>query len=398
MTDSSQSPVLIVGAGPVGLSLALALVRAGIPVEIFEALHELSPMDRANTFHPSTLEMFNEWGVLDPILERGEQVDRIQYWERNQKRLVAELNYGLIKDFTPYPFRLHYTQHDLAAYLANILTQSGLATLHFSHRLLRIDNQDNQVQAVFRTADGERTYRGAYLCGADGARSKTRELLGLNFEGKNYTDSFLIVDTDIRIGKIFDGIGKVAYLFDPQEWIVVMQNPHSTRLIFRVSGEEDSEIIRTNPLVRARIDRLAPNLAYTLHTVAVYQIQQRVAAKFYSGRVILLGDAAHLNNPIGGMGMNSGIHDAHLLATTLQRILQNGEPEGLLDGYSETRRRIAIDYVQRSSDKDYGDMSAAGTESADREARFRSLTTNLKEARDFLLRVSMLEDRIPHDK
>lgn len=387
-------PILIVGAGPVGLSLALALTRRGIPVEVFDTLPELSPSDRANTFHPPTLEMMAEWGIADSVIAAAERVDIIQYWERASRRLVAEFTFEMLEDFTPYPFRVHYPQHLYCQQILPLIEASGLATVHFKHRFLKYHDRGDHVEAVFKTPTGDITVQGAYLCGADGGRSTVRDQMNVRFQGRDYPDRFLIVNTDIYPDEVFPQLHKLAYIFDPETWVVVMAMKNLTRFIFRVQPHEEPEVVRTDPMVRNRIETLAAVKGYNIKGVSFYKVQQRTCENFRSGKVVLLGDAAHLTNPIGGMGMNSGIHDAFYLSMALDEV-SNGGSESVLDEYAVHRREVAVRQVQRTSDAEYGDMVADDdAELLDRESRFISILNDANLKRRFLLAISMMDERL----
>lgn len=392
---SEQVPVIIVGAGPVGLSLAAALVKAGIRVAVYEALADLSPEARASTFHASSLEMFAAWGVVDPLLAQGFRVDRLQYWERETRTLVAEYPYSAIAGDTPYPFRLQLPQSQLTRLLLPLLRESGLAELHFEHRFTGVEQDEQGIVARFETPQGPCEARAQYLCGADGSRSAVRTTLGFGFEGLTYEDRFLLIASDIQVGDHLPGIGPVAYLFDPDEWAIILHLPDLRRTVFRVKPEEDEQHIQDLYAVRQRMARFVPDAhSYTIFSTSVYRVHQRVADRLRAGRVLLLGDAAHINNPIGGMGMNSGIHDADMLSKALIRVLRGDEPDSLLDAYAAARRAAAVEDVQANSDRRYKEMIATQEERRARNAEYAAIAGDPARVRAFLLRASMLEDRI----
>lgn len=396
MLDSTNTPpILIIGAGPVGLSLALALVRRGIRVQVFEALPELSGDIRASTFHAPTLEMFAEWGVVRQVLEQGYTVDRLQYWERGTRELIAEFDYGLMAGDTPYPYRLQCPQHLLTRVLKPIIEASATGEVHMAHRLVGFDDTGEGVVARFETPAGIKTYRGSYLCGTDGSRSTVRSELGLRFSGMTYEDRFLLIGTDFEFGHLFPNMGPVSYLFDPQEWTIILRLPDLVRVVFRLRPDEDEGEATQEAALRARFGRFVGyETPIPIKLVQVYRTHQRVAETFRVGRVLLLGDAAHINNPAGGMGMNSGIHDAYNLAQKLPRVLA-GEPESLLDQYSIERRQLALESIRRYTDKTYRDMAAQDdTHRQQRNTHLRAISADPAGARAYLLQASMLADRI----
>jgi 3-(3-hydroxy-phenyl)propionate hydroxylase len=217
--SNDQHPVLIIGAGPVGLSLATALIHHGIQVAVYEALPELSGEIRASTFHPATLEMFAEWGVINAVLSSGQVVDKLTYWERRTKERIAEFDYSVIAADTPFPFRLQCPQSVLTRTLRPLVEQSPLAAIYMSHELVSFQDHGDFVAATFRTSTGSKTVAGSYLCGADGSKSVVRSQLNLGFAGMTYEDRFLLIGTDLDLRPYYPAIGPVNYMYDPEEWV-----------------------------------------------------------------------------------------------------------------------------------------------------------------------------------
>ncbi len=396
MTHTITLPVIIVGAGPVGLSLALALARRGVHVEVFEALPELSTEARASTFHPRTLEMLAEWGALEALLKHGHVVDRLQFWERENRQLVAELPYSVIANDTPYPFRLQCPQSTLTCLLKPMLEAHPCARVHMGHTFVAYREGNDHVEATFTRSDGStHTVKGAFLCGADGAKSAVRRELGMTFEGMTYEDRFLLVASDVNLSALFPDFASVCYVFDPHEWVIVLHLPDITRVVFRLRDEESDHIAQDEAAIRQRMRGfIGADLDYTIRGVSIYKVHQRIAESFRRGRVLLLGDAAHINNPMGGMGMNSGIHDAYTLVEPLLTALETGATDAL-DAWAQARRTFALQDIQSYTDKNYRDMSAS--ELAYRQARndhLRAIASDPAEMRRFLLKASMLEDRV----
>jgi 3-(3-hydroxy-phenyl)propionate hydroxylase len=400
-------PILIVGAGPTGLCLATALAKRGIRSEVFESLPELSREARASTFHPRTLEMLHEWGVLGEIVQRGHKVHRLQFWERETRELIAQFDYDAIKHDTHFPFRLQCPQSILTRVLKPLVEQTGLCKVHFSHKLIDLVDTGNHVEARLETPDGARCVSGQIVCGADGSRSAARRALDISFEGKTYEDRFLLVACDLDFKPIFGDFGPVSYLFDPREWVIVLHLPDVTRVVFRLRDDEDEIAAQQPHAVRERIRRFInsngnPHSAHRspptvsemlINDTSVYKVHQRVAETFHKGNVVLLGDAAHINNPMGGMGMNSGIHDAYHLASAIMSSLKSGG--NYLAEWATARRAFALSDVQPTTDKNYVDMSAQDeTYRLTRNRELREIASDPKRARAYLLRAAMMEERI----
>ncbi len=383
MTDR----ILIAGAGPVGLSLAVALARAGRDVDVFEAEPDLSTEMRASTIHASTMEMFDEWGVIDDVLARGRRAERLQYWERTTRTLVAELPYSLIAEDTRYPFRLQCPQSTVTRVLRAALERTGRGRVRTSNRVLSHRDLGDAVEVTVATPEGVRTARGAYLIGCDGAHSAVRAGLDLHLHGVTYVDRFLLIGSDIDFSRFFPGVGPVAYIYDPDEWAILMHLPDLVRTVFRLTEDEDEHAATRPDAVRARIANLVgERVDFDPRMASVYSVHQRVAETFRVGRVVLAGDAAHLNNPAGGMGMNSGIHDAHALAAALC-----AGTDAALDDYARARKRVAESLVQQASERNYRDLVLRG--SAERRSRneaMRRIAADPAAARTYLLKAAML--------
>jgi 2-polyprenyl-6-methoxyphenol hydroxylase and related FAD-dependent oxidoreductases len=263
------------------------------------------------------------------------------------------------------------------------------------HELIDFTDHGTYVTAQFATAFGIVERQGAYLVGADGSHSTVRKRLNIGFKGKTYEDRFLLIGSDLKISSLFPDAAPVCYIFDPQEWVIILNLPDIVRVVFRMTNDEDEAVALREENLRARMENFFGQLpSFNIKTTQLYRVHQRVADTFRVGRVILVGDAAHNNNPAGGMGMNSGIHDAANLADKFYRI-QNGEPDTLLDVYAEERRRYAMESVQLYTDQQYTSMVMS--DEAERKRRNQILSETAKDpirARAYLLRASMLEDRI----
>ena len=190
-------------------------------------------------------------------------------------------------------------------------------------------------------------------------------------------------------------MGTVAYIFDPLEWVIVMTLPDAVRIVFRLESGEVAEIAKREENVRERIKNfLNADVNYAIKTISTYHVHQRISETFRVGRTILAGDAAHINNPTGGMGMNSGIHDARDLAKILVRVL-DGESDELLNEYAETRKNAAVKMVQATTDENYKNLAESDeNERQKRNQELRVAANDMTKAREYLLKTAMLADRI----
>jgi len=354
MTLSSVRTVLIAGGGPVGVIAALALARQGIPVHVFEAEDRVNDAPRAATTHAATLEMLDELGLVDEVIRRGLVEPLFRTWDRSTGKLVAEFDFGVLKNDTRYPFAVQCEQHKLAGMAIARLRNFPHANVEFSARVTALRQTGDAVEITVETAAGTRTVMGAYLIGADGGRSTVRKALDIAFDGYTHPERFLILTTPFDIGSKFPGCTR-NYLSDPQDWCA----------LFKVSGDDGAGLWRVlsstrleqseadlfdDDAVERRLQKFIPKDGrYAIVHRNLYNVHQRVAASFCQGRVFLAGDAAHVNNPLGGLGLNFGIHDAVELAGLLGRVLCREAPEDVLDAYDRHRRPLNIEFVQQQT-------------------------------------------------
>jgi 3-(3-hydroxy-phenyl)propionate hydroxylase len=345
-------PVIIAGAGPTGLMAALALGKAGVPVVLCEAEPGLTRDLRAGTFHPPTQEMMAPYGITARMHETAIPVRRWQIRDRRSD-LVAEFDLGLIADVTPYPYRLHIEQHRVTPIQLDIIHRETEVDIRFGHRVTGFTQNADRVQVEAEAGGEPLTIEGAWLIAADGGRSAVRHATGIEFEGFTWPELFLVVSTPYDFAQ--HGFAMNCYLSDPVEWAAVFKVPDDGppglwRAAFPCSTEESEESLLAAGGVERRMQGLiAKPEPYDIRYKSTYRVHQRVAKTFRHGRVLLAGDAAHLNNPIGGFGLNSGIHDAVNLAEKLVRIYRGQGDASLLDRYVRQRRTVCIAQVQRMS-------------------------------------------------
>ncbi|MFI6866050.1 FAD-dependent oxidoreductase [Nocardia sp. NPDC050406] len=335
-----MSGVVVVGAGPVGLTAALTLARRGIPVTVLEQGGALATESRASTFHPPTLEMLDGLGVLKPLLAQGIIASTFQYRERGGGA-IATLDLGVLAEDTAYPFRVQCEQSRLTPILLDALPAH--ARVRFGHEVLGLSGGDDGV--ILHTSRGP--VRADWVIGADGAHSAVRRGLGAGFEGSTYPERFLVASVDEDLEAALPGIAPINYVFDPEEWLVLLRTPQHWRVLLPTPADtpDDLELSRLPQRLTAVAELGRP---WRLLHASLYRVHQRVTESFRRGRVLLLGDAAHVNNPLGGMGMNSGIHDAVQLGGALADVLAGGSEFGL-DTAARWRRTVAVEHVQRAS-------------------------------------------------
>jgi 3-(3-hydroxy-phenyl)propionate hydroxylase len=384
--------VLIAGAGPVGLVSALTLATAGISVTVFER-HTKSQEDlRASTFHPPTLDMLARFGLTDELVSQG-LVARYTQQRDRQEGLIAEFDMSLLEGETQHPFRLQCEQWKLNTLLLDRLALLPHAKIILGAELKSVVQDANSVTANVNIEGEIKVFKGDYLIGADGASSAVRQSLGIEFEGFTYPERFLSVSTDFEYADHLPKLSYVNYVSDPEEWCVLLRVPTLWRVLFPTRLEETDEEVMTDASIQTRLQNLLPKDTpnNTVHRT-LYKVHQRVAKEFRRGRVVLAGDAAHINNPIGGMGMNGGVQDAFNLSDKLVDILISGASPDLLDRYERQRRSVAIEYINANTARNKKNI-----EERDPEARrktqneLRAIAASPAASKDYLRKTSMID-------
>ena len=383
----SQERVLIAGAGPVGLVAAAHLARAGVPVTVFEQGSKLAEESRASTFHPPTLDMLHALGAAEPMIKQGLVCPTFQYRTKNQG-LLAEFNFSAIADATGHPYRVQCEQSKLT----RILYEQMRGHPNFELRF------DSPVRAVTQTASGvditierngkSETASGRYLIGADGASSAVRRSLGIEFEGFTWPDRLLVISTPFDFFKVIPGLSSVSYVADPERWYFLLQVPGLWRAMFLVNEDASDERVQTREFAQSLMAGVIPGITnYEISHTTLYKVHQRVAATFKKGRAFLVGDAAHINNPLGGMGMNGGIHDAVNLAERLAKVWRGEADDAELDRYDKQRRLVTLEYIQKYTIQNKKNLESPGDEF--RES-LKAIAADPARTRDYLMRVSMI--------
>jgi 3-(3-hydroxy-phenyl)propionate hydroxylase len=348
----AKPQVVVAGAGPVGLLCALALAKQEIPVLVLEAEPGLTIDLRAGTYHPPSLEMMAPYGITDEMHKTAIKVPRWQIRDRKEG-VVVEWDVSLIGDVTPYPYRLHLEQHRLTPIIHDKLKACAGAEVRFSHEIVDVTQTADRVTVTANTPGGPERFEADWVIGADGGRSAVRKCAGVDFEGYTWPERFLVASTTDDYAR--HGYTLNAYVSDPEEWVALFKMPDGGppgmwRVIFPVPEDEEEPATLSQELVERRMQRFHPRPgAYPIKYKSIYKVHQRVAKDFRVGRVLLAGDAAHLNNPMGAFGLNGGIHDAFNLTEKLARVCRGEADASLLDRYVRQRRTVNLEYVQEVS-------------------------------------------------
>ncbi len=342
----ARDRVIVVGAGPVGLVAASCLAEAGIPVTVVETHREL-PMDlRASTFHPPTLDMLDRFGVTAKLIARGLVCPKWQFRDR-QEGVVATFDLSLLAGLTNHPYRLQCEQWKLSEELRDRLIGDSHVEIVYEAEAMGVVQDDLGVTLTVKRPDGVfEELRGRYLIAADGARSVVRKALDIPFDGQTIPEIFLSMSTHFDFAKAVPDLEPIAYITDPQEWAVLLRTPSLWRVLLPTDPSQTEEQIKDPAAMKARLQALCPQDGdYDIVHATAYRVNERVAARYVAGRIFLAGDAAHVNNPLGGMGMNGGVHDAFNLAEKLIEVWNGGSLE-LMGRYERQRRKVALEAVQ----------------------------------------------------
>jgi 3-(3-hydroxy-phenyl)propionate hydroxylase len=396
--DRPSNRVIVIGAGPVGLCLSLALAQQGIPVCLIEALGDhnfLEQVPRAGTNHPATLELFERIGLYDKLEPRGIIAPLFHYWDRHEGKLVAEFDHAHLKNDTRFPYVLQCERIKIVEEALKLVKAHPGIELRLSSEFTAFSQTADGVTAQVTNPAGEsEAIAGSYLVSAEGARSIVRKDLDIEFEGFTYPDRTLNIEVAYDFRQ--HGYTERNYISDPDEWSNLFHwkgPPDRWRVHFPTAPDADETALTQPDALQARLQRFLPiGKGFDIVGSNLYVVHQRVAKKFRAGRAILAGDSAHVNSPIGAMGMNSGIHDAFNLAEKLVGILRGKADADILDRYERQRRHVALQHTQAQTMRNKRLLTekdpAVRRKNHD---ELRRTAEDPKLARAFLLRSSLIE-------
>jgi 3-(3-hydroxy-phenyl)propionate hydroxylase len=392
---ATDRKVVIAGGGPVGLIAGLMLGRAGVDVTLFDTGDILYQHPRAATIHPATLDMLDDLGVYQRIEPLGIVCPIVNYYD--QQELLASFDHGILAGETRHPWVLQCEQDKLSRTLFEMARDVPLLTIRTNTEVVDCAQTADGVEVEVRTPDGKRErIKGSYLIGADGARSTVRKCMGIEFEGFTYGERFMIIGTTYDFAQV--GYAYRNYISDPVEWYNLFKiswkgPPGVYRLVVPLKLDEVLDESRMPEICQRKFQRFHPRAEpYEIVIHDSYVVQQRVAATFRKGRALLAGDSAHLNSPIGAMGMNSGIHDAVSLATNLIRVLEGEEDDGALDRYVRQRRHVAVKHVQTATIANKQAMEQRDPETRRRyREEMQRAAADPALAKRFLMRTSLID-------
>jgi len=388
MTDAQ---VVIAGAGPVGLTAALVLGSRGVDVIVCEAADTLPQELRASTFHPPTLDMLDPYGVTAAMMAQGLICPHWQVrMHPSGERAVFDLS--VLAGETKHPYRLQCEQSKLAAILLDKIKSVPAVQVRFGARVVDVAEGDRQVAFVVEEKGERREISGRYAIGADGARSAVRTALGIEFEGDVYPETTILATTTFPFETRLEGLSNVSYCWKADGTFSLLRLPGVWRASLYVRDGKTLEETLTDEGIQDLMHDIVPLPGrFDVLETRPYRIHQRLAPAYRKGRVALAGDAAHLNSPSGGMGMNGGIHDAFNLAEKLTGVLAGGD-ERALDLYERQRRPIAQDAIIAQAHQNRTRMQERNPERRKKLlADLQATAADAEKLKAYMLRTSMID-------
>ncbi|MBI3435903.1 MAG: FAD-dependent monooxygenase [Proteobacteria bacterium] len=383
--------LLIAGAGPVGLTAAMAFASKDIRVTVVEARDALADDLRASTFHPPTLDMLAPSGITDRMLAAGLVCPNWQIrMHPSGERAVFDLS--VLRGETAYPFRLQCEQSVYCRIVLAVLKRLASATIRFATTLIDVRQTSDAVEARVASQGEEDILLADYLIGADGAHSAVRKAVGVAMSGDVYPETSILATTRFPFHERLEDLSNVSYCWKPDGTFSLLRLPGIWRASLYARDGQSVDDALTDDGLRGLLHDIVPRANIDVLERRPYRIHRRLAAAYRQGRVFLAGDAAHLNSPSGGMGMNGGIHDAFDLADKLIAVLTQGADTRILDRYERARRPIAADEIIQQADRNRSRMQERDPN------RRRAMLDELKRTADnrvslkaYLLRSSMIE-------
>src|SRR5579864_3578841 len=390
--------IIVIGAGPVGLCLSLALAQADQKVCLVEALGDdnfLEQVPRAGTNHPATLEMLDRLGLCQKLEPRGIIAAVFHYWDRRENKLIAAFDHVHLKNDTRFPYVLQCERIKIVEEALKLARAHPNIELRLKTEFIAFAQDADGVTArVVNGAGEEETINGRYLVSGEGARSIVRKDLGIAFEGFTYDDRTLNIEVAYDFRQ--HGYAHRNYISDPNQWSNLFHwkgPPDRWRVHFPTDPKADEADLLRPEVLQAQMQKFLPiGKPFDIVGSNLYVVHQRVADKFRVGRAILAGDSAHVNSPIGAMGMNSGVHDAINLADKLIAIARREVDDDILDRYERQRRHVAVAHTQAQTIRNKRLLSERDPAVRQRNHdELRRTAENPQLARKYLLRTALFE-------
>jgi 3-(3-hydroxy-phenyl)propionate hydroxylase len=331
--------------------------------------------------------MLEELGAAKPLIAQGLVAPSFQY-RNKQHGLLAQFDFGAIADATAHPYRLQCEQSKLTRILYDQLRNQQNFELELDSAVRGVTQHASGVEVTIERNGQTETRSGRWLIGADGARSDVRRSLGVEFEGFTWPERFLVVSTPFDFRAVIPDLVAVSYVTDPQRWYFLLQIPGLCRAMFPIAADESDELALRPDFAQSLMATVVPGISnYEIAHVTLYKVHQRVAKTFQLGRAFLVGDAAHINNPLGGMGMNGGIHDAINLTSRMAAVWQGTTAGAELERYDKQRRLVTLEYIQTQTIQNKRNLESDGVEF---RRNLEEIASDPRRTYEYLLRVSMV--------
>jgi 3-(3-hydroxy-phenyl)propionate hydroxylase len=340
-----QPSVIIAGAGPIGLTAALLLGSKDIGVTVLEADDTISDALRASTWHPPTLDMLAPYGITDRMLVAGLLCPSWQIrMHPSGDRAVFDLS--VLKGETDHPYRLQYEQSKYGHLVRDALRALPSVTILFGTAVTRLSQTADKVTVQASSHGEDQAFTADYVIGADGARSAVRKAIDVELSGDIYPETTILATTLFPFHERLEGLSNVSYCWKPSGTFSLLRLPGVWRVsLYAREGQSIEQALTDEGLQDLLHDIIPDPGPIEVLESRPYRIHKRLASTYRKGRVFLAGDAAHLNSPSGGMGMNGGLHDAFNLTEKLVSVLHDGADERVLDRYERQRRPIAEEEI-----------------------------------------------------
>ena len=394
MSETHTSQVIVVGAGPVGLTLAYGLARAGVSVTVIETEPAVSRQLRASTFHPPTLDMLDAWGVTAELIAHGRITPT---WQIRLHETGEHVTFDLsvLQGDTAHPYRLQCEQAVLSDALEARLKSEPSARIRRGASVVDVGQHAGGAWVEVRPADGSPVERieGAYVVGCDGAHSLVRKAIGSDFEGSTYPDTTLLVTTHFDFDALWPDLAGVNYIWQDEGTYSLLHLPKVWRVSLHPQADRPLEEEAQPERIARRLNGLfGAQHDFALQEIRPYWVHKRLASRWRLGHLFIAGDAAHLNNPKGGMGMNGGIHDAMALCEVLLRALEGHNSEAALDGYERQRLPVVRDDIIGQADRNHARMQLRSLDERRASlAQLQALIDDRDRLRKHLRQTSMLD-------
>jgi len=341
--------VAVVGGGPVGLVTALLLAREGVTTALLEKTPDIETDLRASTFHPPTLDLLDSIGLARDLIAQGLVSPRWQVRLHPEgDRAVFDL--GVIANATRHPYRVQCEQWKLSRLALAALRAEPRAEIRFATEVTGVAQDDEGVTLDLGCAAPAKL-RARFVIGADGARSAVRQALGFGFEGETYPETTLLATTIFPFEDHLEGLTNIAYCWKAGGNFSLLRVPGRWRVSIYPREDMPIEDQITDEAIAATLQEIVAYPAgYDVMEKRPYRVHKRISPHYYRGRVALAGDAAHLNSPSGGMGLNGGLHDAFELVAALRDVRAGAPLTERLDLYERRRRPVALEQIIAQAD------------------------------------------------